>query len=74
MKRRLIGRDKMLRLAITMLGGQIILLLALRPLILRYLGIHRAIKNLESIDLSLRCLPAVRNLRGERAAVRARAA
>lgn len=50
----------MLNLAIGILAGQITLLLVMRPILLWYLKINRAVKALESIDQSLKCLPAVR--------------
>ena len=50
----------MLTLALQILAVQILLLLLLRPLVLWYLGIRRAIKALENIDESLSYLPIVR--------------
>lgn len=37
-----------------------LIVLALRPLILWYFGISRIIRHLAAIDVSLRCLPAVK--------------
>jgi hypothetical protein len=51
----------MLQLALSLLAAQAILLLLLRPLILWYFKINRAVKALESIDQSLKYLPAVQN-------------
>jgi hypothetical protein len=51
------------QLALQILAVQVLILLALRPLILWYLKINPAVKLLESIDASLKCLPAVRQAR-----------
>ncbi len=47
----------MLQLALTLLLTQALILLLIRPLLLWYLKINRAVKTLESIDASLKCLP-----------------
>jgi len=44
--------------------AQIVILLALRPVILWYCKLNRIAKTLESIDLSLKQLPAVQAYRG----------
>lgn len=49
-----------LQMGLTVLAIQIPLLLLLRPLILWYFKINRAVEALESIDESLCYLPAVR--------------
>jgi len=54
----------MLQLILTVLLAQMLILLAIRPLILWYFGIERMTKILESIDLSLKQLPAVQAYRG----------
>ena len=53
----------MLQLALGILVGQIVLLLLLRPLVLWYFKLNRITKTLDSIDLSLSLLPAVREYR-----------
>lgn len=53
----------MLTLALEIIALQILVLLLLRPLVLWYLGISRAVKALESIDESLSYLPAVHQTR-----------
>jgi hypothetical protein len=53
----------MLELALTLLLTQGLILLLLRPLILWYFRIPRMLRALESIDASLKCLPAVKNQR-----------
>lgn len=50
----------MLQLTLVLLLTQGAILLLLRPLILWYLRIGRMVKALESIDQSLKCLPAVK--------------
>ena len=50
----------MLNLAISLIAGEVLILLLLRPLLLWYLKIPQALKLLASIDQSLKCLPAVR--------------
>lgn len=64
----------MLTLALEIIGLQILVLLLLRPLVLWYLGISRAVKALESIDESLSYLPAVRVERTRRNRIPRRAA
>lgn len=44
--------------------GQIAILLVLRPLVLWYFKLNRIATTLESIDLSLKQLPAVQAYRG----------
>lgn len=51
------------QLVMQLLAVQVIVLLVLRPIVWWYLGIGRAIRRLESIDASLKCLPAVREIR-----------
>jgi len=53
----------MLQLVLTILGFQIVLLLALRPLILWYFKISPAVRALESIAESLEQMPAAREHR-----------
>jgi hypothetical protein len=53
----------MLKLLLFMVIVQVALSLIVRPLIWWYFGINRAIRRLEDIDASLRCLPAVREAR-----------
>ena len=53
----------MVELALVVLAGQIVLLLLLRPLVLWYFKLSRIAKTLDSIDLSLSLLPAVREHR-----------
>jgi len=53
----------MMQLAITLLTVELLLLLALRPLLLWYLKINQGLGLLRSIDASLKCLPAVRTQR-----------
>ena len=55
----------MLELAVKLIAAELVLLLILRPVIWWYFGLSRAIRALESIDSSLKCLPAVR-VRDER--------
>lgn len=50
----------MTRLLISVLALQIGVLLAVRPLVWWYLGVGRAVRALENIDVSLRSLPTVR--------------
>ena len=50
----------MTRLLISVLALQIGVLLAVRPLVWWYLGVGRAVRALENIDVSLRSLPSVR--------------
>lgn len=64
----------MLTLALEILALQILVLLVLRPLVLWYLGISRAVKALESIDESLSYLPGVRAERLRRNRIPRRAA
>jgi hypothetical protein len=54
-------------LAIGILTAAVILLV-MRPIVWWYFGIGRAIAALESIDASLRCLPAVKSDASRRAA------
>jgi hypothetical protein len=49
----------MLQLVLSILLAQMLILLAIRPLILWYFQLGRMAKTLESIDLSLKQLPAV---------------
>lgn len=53
----------MLELAVKLIVAQVVLLLIGRSFIWWYFGISRAIRALEAIDASLRCLPAVRTER-----------
>jgi hypothetical protein len=53
----------MMQLVMTMLAVQGVVLLILRPIVWWYFGIGRAIRALESVDSSLKCLPAVREIR-----------
>ena len=48
--------------------GEAVILLVLRPIVWWYFGIGRAVAALESIDASLKCLPAVRRDVSRRAA------
>ena len=50
----------MLNLVLTMLALEVLSLLLLRPLLMWYLKINRALRLLQSIDQSLKVLPAVR--------------
>ena len=50
----------MLQIAMTLAVTQVILLLLLRPILLWYLKVNQAIRLLQSIDSSLKLLPAVR--------------
>jgi hypothetical protein len=50
----------MLHFALELIALKILLLLILRPVIWWYFGIRRALRALEAIDASLKCLPAVR--------------
>jgi len=50
----------MTQLVIYLIAGEILLLLLLRPVILWYFRVTQAIRLLQSIDKSLKCLPAVR--------------
>lgn len=50
----------MLQLAAQMIALQIVILLLIRPLLLWYFRINDLAKLLQSIDRSLKCLPAVR--------------
>ncbi len=54
-------------LAIALLA-EVTIMLVLRPIVWWYFGIGRAIAALESIDASLKCLPAVRRDVSRRAA------
>lgn len=49
------------QLILTLVGLEVAILVVLRPLVWWYFGISRAVRALESIDASLRCLPAVRD-------------
>jgi hypothetical protein len=49
----------MLQPVLEIIAAQIVLLLIFRPLILWYFRLNRITKTLESIDLSLKQLPAV---------------
>lgn len=51
----------MLEIALGEISGLVVILLLLRPLVLWYFKINRRTKALESIDQSLKCLPAVQN-------------
>ena len=53
----------MLQLVLMILAAQAVILLALRPVILWYLGINRALKALESIAQSLGQMPAAKEAR-----------
>lgn len=64
----------MLQLALTLILTQALILLLLRPVICWYLKLNRMAKSLESIDRSLKCLPAVKNDRAARARITNRAA
>jgi hypothetical protein len=64
----------MLELALTLLLTQGLLLLLIRPLILWYFRVNRMVRALESIDASLKCLPAVKNDRLARHGISSRAA
>lgn len=64
----------MLQLALTLLLTQAAILLLLRPLILWYFRLSRMTRALESIDASLKCLPAVKNERLARLGITRRAA
>ena len=55
----------MAQLILTVGAGWLVLMLLGRQFVWWYLGIGRAIRALESIDASLKCLPAVR-VRDER--------
>lgn len=50
----------MMQLATYLVVAEIVLLLLLRPVILWYFRVTQAIRLLQSIDKSLKCLPAVR--------------
>lgn len=50
----------MLQLAAQLIALQIVILLLIRPLLLWYFRINDLAKLLQSIDRSLKCLPAVR--------------
>lgn len=50
----------MIHLLVSILAIQIVVLLAVRPLVWWYFGINRAVRALENIDVSLRSLPTVR--------------
>lgn len=50
----------MTQLVIYLLAGEIVILLLLRPVILWYFRVSQAVKLLQSIDRSLKLLPAVR--------------
>ena len=49
----------MIHLLLELISVQVVLVLALRPLVWWYFGIGRALRHLSSIDVSLRQLPAV---------------
>ena len=51
-------------LLLGILVGQIAILLVLRPVVLWYFKLNQITKTLESIDLSLKQLPAVQAYRG----------
>lgn len=53
----------MYQVILTVAGVQLLALLLLRGLVWWYFGISRAIRALESIDASLKLLPAVRDHR-----------
>jgi hypothetical protein len=50
----------MMQLAAQLIAAEVVILILLRPLILWYFGLSSMRKTLESIDRSLKCLPAVR--------------
>lgn len=50
----------MLQLAAQMIALQIVVLLLIRPLLLWYFRMNDLVRLLQSIDSSLKCLPAVR--------------
>lgn len=50
----------MLQLAAQLIALQIVILLLIRPLLLWYFKINDLAKLLQSIDRSLKCLPAVK--------------
>jgi len=64
----------MLQLTLILLVTQGAILLLLRPVILWYLRFNRMVKALESIDQSLKCLPAVKHERAARLGITNRAA
>lgn len=64
----------MLQLLAIMLGAPIVLLLVLRPLVLWYWKVNRAIAALESIALSLEQMPAAKEYRSRQNAPRRRVA
>lgn len=64
----------MLELWLGILAGQIVLLLVLRPMILWYFKFSRMTKALESIDESLKQLPAVQAYRAKMSQPRRRVA
>ncbi len=51
----------MIQIVLTVAGLQLLALLLLRGLVWWYFGISRAVRALESIDASLKLLPAVRD-------------
>lgn len=51
----------MLQLALTMLMVELVFLMLLRPILLWYLKVNQALKLLQSIDRSLKCLLAMRD-------------
>lgn len=51
----------MIHLLISLVALQIVIMLAVRPLVWWYFGINRAVRALENIDVSLRSLPSVRD-------------
>ena len=50
----------MTQLVIYLIAGEILILLVLRPILLWYLKVNQALRLLQSIDRSLKLLPAVR--------------
>ena len=51
----------MYQIILTVIGLQLLVLCLIRPLVWWYFGISRAVRALESIDASLKLLPAVRD-------------
>lgn len=50
----------MLKLAISLIAGEVLILLLLRGPLLWYQKVNQGLQLLRSIDQSLKCLPAVR--------------
>jgi hypothetical protein len=51
----------MVQLALSLFAMQLIVLFLIRPIVLWYFRLSRITRALESIDRSLKCLPAVQN-------------